>query len=331
MGGVNEQFLEVLHLALHMKRPEIHERLNVQPPTGFLIHGPPWVLLLIPFFIPCPFRGCGKTRFAEALAGELELPLLRVSTTELIAGVSGESEEKIRQLFMQARQNAPCILLLDEIDVIATKRESAQREMERRIVTQLIACLDGLFPGALITVDLFLDLLKPVDSQTPQFVQQLTRFDGDGDITINAPSPGGNVLVVGTSSRIENLDMSLRRAGRFDKEIALGIPDERARIDILKIVCGKMKLHPNVCLKQLGRLTPGYVGADLYALAREASISAVNRWALWNGKEIFLTFRVFETLVSFDHSSRRRMTAEETTLELKNGDIYQLALHPIVI
>lgn len=130
MGGVSEQFLEVLHLSLHMKRPEIHEQLNVQPPTGFLIHGPP---------------GCGKTRFAEALAGELELPLLRVSTTELIAGVSGESEEKIRQLFLQARQNAPCVLLLDEIDVIAAKRESAQREMERRIVTQLIACLDGTY------------------------------------------------------------------------------------------------------------------------------------------------------------------------------------------
>jgi ribosome biogenesis ATPase len=128
MGGVNEQFLEVLHLSMHLKRPEIHEQLNVQPPTGFLIHGPP---------------GCGKTRFAEALAGELELPLLRISTTELIAGVSGESEEKIRQLFLQARQNSPCILLLDEIDIIAAKRESAQREMERRIVTQLIACLDG--------------------------------------------------------------------------------------------------------------------------------------------------------------------------------------------
>jgi ribosome biogenesis ATPase len=128
MGGVNEQFLEVLHLSMHLKRPEIHEQLNVQPPTGFLIHGPP---------------GCGKTRFAEAIAGELELPLLRVSTTELIAGISGESEEKIRQLFQQARQNSPCVLLLDEIDVIACKREGAQREMEKRIVTQLIACLDG--------------------------------------------------------------------------------------------------------------------------------------------------------------------------------------------
>lgn len=91
-------------------------------------------------------------------------------------------------------------------------------------------------------------------------MQQLSKFDNDGDLTINAPSssnqPGG-VLVVGTSSHVENLDMALRRAGRFDKEIALGIPDERARIEILEIVCGKSKLHPNVCLKRLARLTPG--------------------------------------------------------------------------
>lgn len=111
-------------------------------------------------------------------------------------------------------------------------------------------------------------------------MQQHAKFDNDGDLTINAPSSSnqtGGVLVVGTSSSVENLDMSLRRAGRFDKEIALGIPDERARIEILEIVCGKMKLHPGICLKRLARLTPGYVGADLHALAREASISAVNR------------------------------------------------------
>lgn len=89
--------------------------------------------------------------------------------------------------------------------------------------------------------------------------------------------PAGRVLVIGTSSRVESLDMALRRAGRFDKEIALGIPDEKARIEILEIVCGKMKLNSDICLKQLARLTPGYVGADLYALAREASVSAVNR------------------------------------------------------
>jgi ribosome biogenesis ATPase len=96
--------------------------------------------------------------------------------------------------------------------------------------------------------------------QAPQSVQQLAKFDNDGDLTINAPSSSGQaggVLVIGTSNCVENLDMSLRRAGRFDKEIALGIPGERARIEILEIVCGKMKLNPSVCLKRLARLTPG--------------------------------------------------------------------------
>ena len=82
--------------------------------------------------------------FAEVLAGELGINLLKVSATELIAGISGETEEKMRNLFKKAAEHAPCILLIDEIDTIASKRESAQREMEKRIVTQLLISLDGL-------------------------------------------------------------------------------------------------------------------------------------------------------------------------------------------
>lgn len=129
MGGASKQFLDVFHLMMHMKRPEIHQKLRVQPPVGVLIHGPP---------------GCGKTRFAHSVAGELNLPLIHVPCTELISGVSGESENKIRNLFQQAKENSPCIVLLDEVDVISSKRDTAQREMEKRIVTQLIACLDGM-------------------------------------------------------------------------------------------------------------------------------------------------------------------------------------------
>ena len=128
VGGVERQFLDALRLVTHMRRPEIHAQLSVAPPTGILVHGPP---------------GCGKQRFVEALAGELELPLLRVAATELIAGVSGETEEKIRAVFAQARQQAPLVLLFDDVDVLAPRRETAQREMERRIVTQLINSLDG--------------------------------------------------------------------------------------------------------------------------------------------------------------------------------------------
>ncbi len=81
--------------------------------------------------------------FAKALAGELELPLYAVSSTQLIAGLSGESEKRIRELFSEVVKNAPAVLLFDDIDIIAAKRENAQREMERRIVTQLIASIDG--------------------------------------------------------------------------------------------------------------------------------------------------------------------------------------------
>uniref|UniRef100_A0A914S1Y5 ATPase AAA-type core domain-containing protein n=1 Tax=Parascaris equorum TaxID=6256 RepID=A0A914S1Y5_PAREQ len=154
------------------------------------------------------------------LNSELDLPLIKLASTELVSGVSGESEEKIRSLFAKAVEIAPCVVLLDEIDAIAPKRESAQREMERRIVSQLLTCLDG---------------------------KSLIR----------------------TTNRPDSIDSALRRAGRFDKEIALGIPDERARIRILEIVC-------SVQIAQLARLTPGYVGADLKALAREASMCAVN-------------------------------------------------------
>ena len=119
---------EACRLSVHLKHPEVYEHLKIQPPKGFLVHGPP---------------GCGKTVFAEVLAGELEIPLMRVNATELIAGISGETEEKIRNVFKRAQEQAPCIMLLDEIDTIASKRESAQREMERRIVTQLLNCLDS--------------------------------------------------------------------------------------------------------------------------------------------------------------------------------------------
>lgn len=102
--------------------------MKINPPKGFLVHGPP---------------GCGKTMFAEVLAGELDINLMRINSTELIAGISGETEEKIRGVFKRAQEVAPCILLLDEIDTIAGKRETAQREMERRVVTQLLNSLDG--------------------------------------------------------------------------------------------------------------------------------------------------------------------------------------------
>lgn len=222
VGGNEETLTEVCKLLIHMRHPEVYQQLGMVPPKGFLLHGPP---------------GCGKTLLAQAVAGELELPMLKVSAPELVSGVSGESEQKLRELFDTAVSSAPCILFIDEIDAITPKREVASKDMERRIVAQLLTCMDDLT-----------------------------------SLTVTA-----QVLVIGATNRPDSLDPALRRAGRFDREICLGIPDEAARLRILKTLCRKLKLPDDFDYKQLARLTPGYVGADLMALCREAAMRAVNR------------------------------------------------------
>ncbi|KAM9394903.1 nuclear valosin-containing protein-like isoform 1-T3 [Salvelinus alpinus] len=222
VGGNEDTLTEVCKLLIHMRHPEVYQQLGVVPPRGFLLHGPP---------------GCGKTLLAQAVAGEMELPMLKVSAPELVSGVSGESEQKLRELFEQAVTSSPCILFIDEIDAITPKREVASKDMERRIVAQLLTCMDDL----------------------------------------NSLALTAQVMVIGATNRPDSLDPALRRAGRFDKEICLGIPDEAARLRILKTLCRKLKLPEDFDYRQLARLTPGYVGADLMALCREAAMSAVNR------------------------------------------------------
>ncbi|XP_020493941.2 nuclear valosin-containing protein-like isoform X1 [Labrus bergylta] len=222
VGGNEDTLTEVCKLLIHIRHPEVYQQLGMVPPRGFLLHGPP---------------GCGKTLLAQAVAGELQLPLLKVSAPELVSGVSGESEQKLRELFDLAVSSAPCILFIDEIDAITPKREVASKDMERRIVAQLLTCMDDL-----------------------------------NSLTVTA-----QVLVIGATNRPDSLDPALRRAGRFDREICLGIPDEAARLRILKTLCRKLKLPEDFDYKQLARLTPGYVGADLMALCREAAMTAVNR------------------------------------------------------
>ncbi|XP_056291247.1 nuclear valosin-containing protein-like isoform X1 [Pseudoliparis swirei] len=222
VGGNDETLTEVCRLLIHMRHPEVYQQLGMVPPRGFLLHGPP---------------GCGKTLLAQAVAGELQLPMLKVSAPELVSGVSGESEQKLRELFDMAVSSSPCILFIDEIDSITPKREVASKDMERRIVAQLLTCMDDL-----------------------------------NSLTVTA-----QVMVIGATNRPDSLDPALRRAGRFDREICLGIPDEAARLRILKTLCRKLKLQEDFDYQKLARLTPGYVGADLMALCREAAMSAVSR------------------------------------------------------
>ena len=219
-GGSDEVLSSVCRLLVHLKQPGVYRRLGVSPPQGFLLHGPP---------------GTGKTLLAHAIAGELNLPFIKVAAPELVSGVSGDSEMKIRELFEQATNSSPCMLFIDEIDCITGKRESASKQMEGRMVAQLLACLDTL------------------------------------------GSSEAEVVVVGATNRLESLDPALRRAGRFDREIALGIPDRGGRERILEVVCRGLRMSPSTSLSKLAMLTPGYVGADLTSLAREAAMAAVNR------------------------------------------------------
>nr|XP_019959099.1 PREDICTED: nuclear valosin-containing protein-like [Paralichthys olivaceus] len=181
VGGNEDTLTEVCKLLIHMRHPEVYQHLGMVPPRGFLLHGPP---------------GCGKTLLAQAVAGELQLPLLKVSAPELVSGVSGESEQKLRELFDLAVSSSPCILFIDEIDAITPKREVASKDMERRIVAQLLTCMDDL-----------------------------------NSLTVTA-----QILVIGATNRPDSLDPALRRAGRFDREICLGIPDEAARLRVTKVL-----------------------------------------------------------------------------------------------
>ncbi|XP_059797888.1 nuclear valosin-containing protein-like isoform X1 [Balaenoptera ricei] len=222
VGGNDTTLKEVCKMLIHMRHPEVYHHLGVIPPRGVLLHGPP---------------GCGKTLLAHAIAGELDLPILKVAATEIVSGVSGESEQKLRELFEQAVSNAPCIFFIDEIDAITPKREVASKDMERRIVAQLLTCMDDL----------------------------------------NNMAATARVLVIGATNRPDSLDPALRRAGRFDREICLGIPDEVSRERILQTLCRKLRLPETFHFRQLAHLTPGFVGADLMALCREAAMCAVNR------------------------------------------------------
>lgn len=251
IGGVESALQDVRELIEYpLRHPEIYEHLGVEPPRGILLHGPP---------------GCGKTLLANAIAGEMGVPFYSLAAPEVVSGMSGESEQKIRNLFKAAAQNAPSIIFIDEIDAITPRRENAQREMERRIVAQLLSSLDSL--GNATTA------AKSKKSRENSG-EDCIDDDDDGDIEMGS---GGHVVVIGATNRPDSLEPALRRAGRFDREIALGIPDAAARARILKVMASKLHLAGDFDFDAIARATGGFVGADLGALAKEAAIIAVHR------------------------------------------------------
>ena len=217
LGRTVARLREMIELPLRF--PEVFDRLGIDPPRGVLLYGAP---------------GCGKTLIARAVANETAAHFLHVNGPEVIHKFYGESEAHLRRIFEEAEAKAPSIVFLDEIDAIAPKRAEVQGEVEKRVVAQLLALMDGL----------------------------KTR---------------GQVIVIGATNIQQNLDPALRRPGRFDREIEIGIPDRNGRREILDIHTRGMPLAADVDLDHLAGATHGFVGADLEALAREAAMAALRR------------------------------------------------------
>ncbi|XP_072968937.1 cell division control protein 48 homolog C-like [Typha angustifolia] len=234
MKGVIEELM--MDVIVPLCYPQLPRWLGVRPTAGILLHGPP---------------GCGKTTLAHAIANETGVPFYKISAPEVVSGVSGASEENIRDLFKKAYRTAPSIVFIDEIDAIASKRENLQREMERRIVTQLMTCMD-------------------------EFHQTVGSSDANLNSETSEDKPG-YVLVIGATNRPDAVDQALRRPGRFDREIALGVPDENARVEILSMLTRNLRLEGHFNLFKIARSTPGFVGADLKALVNKAGNLAMKR------------------------------------------------------
>ncbi|MDP3103818.1 MAG: CDC48 family AAA ATPase, partial [Candidatus Methanoperedens sp.] len=178
IGGLGDEVRKVREMIeLPLRHPEIFERLGVEAPKGVLLHGPP---------------GTGKTLLAKALASETNANFHTLSGPEIMSKFYGESEERLREIFKAAEENAPSIILIDEIDSIAPKREEVTGEVERRVVAQLLAVMDGL-------------------------------------------KARGKVVVIGATNRPNAIDPALRRPGRFDREIEIGVPNQKSRHEILQI------------------------------------------------------------------------------------------------
>jgi transitional endoplasmic reticulum ATPase len=219
IGGLDEELDQVREmLELPLADPGAFETLSVDPPTGVLLHGPP---------------GTGKTLIARAVANEVDAHFEVISGPEIVSKYKGESEERLRAAFERARERAPAILFIDEIDSIAGARDD-DADMEARVVAQLLTLMDGL-------------------------------------------EDGGRIVVIGATNRVDAVDPALRRGGRFDREIEIGVPDETGRREVFDVHTRGMPLADDVDLDRLAARTHGFVGADVEALVREAAMSALRR------------------------------------------------------
>ncbi|MCX6685435.1 MAG: CDC48 family AAA ATPase [Methanoregula sp.] len=220
IGGLGRELQLVREMIeLPLRHPEIFERLGIQPPKGVLLYGPP---------------GTGKTLIAKAVANEVDAHFISLSGPEIMSKYYGESEKGLREKFQEAEQNAPAIIFIDEIDSIAPKRAEVQGEVERRVVAQLLALMDGL-------------------------------------------KGRGQVIVIAATNLPDSIDPALRRGGRFDREIEIGIPDKKGRLEIFQVHTRGVPLSEDVKVEEFANTTHGFVGADIALLVKEAAMHALRK------------------------------------------------------
>lgn len=220
IGGLAKEVQRIREIVeLPLKYPQLFRILGIEAPKGILLYGPP---------------GTGKTLIARAVASETECHFIHVNGPEIMHKYYGESEARLRQVFDEARKKAPSIIFLDEVDAIAPRRTDVHGDVEKRVVAQLLALMDGL-------------------------------------------ESRGNVVVLAATNVPDLVDPALRRPGRFDREICINVPDQRGRLEILRIHTRGMNLGEDVSLEHLAAVTHGFVGADLEALCREAGMYALRR------------------------------------------------------
>jgi len=223
IGGLEDQIQEVREtVELPLKKPELFKRIGIDPPKGVLLYGAP---------------GTGKTLLAKAVAHETEATFIRIIGSELVQKFIGEGARLVREIFNLAKEKAPTILFIDELDAIGSQRlkiaTSGDREVQRTLM-QLLSELDG--------------------------------FEQRGDVKI-----------IGATNRIDILDPALLRPGRFDRMIDFPIPDERAREAIFRIHTRGLNTEDKIDFKRLVNLTEGATGADIKAISTEAGMFAIRK------------------------------------------------------
>jgi len=222
VAGLTEEKEEVQELIDFLKNPKKFTSMGARIPKGVLLVGPP---------------GTGKTLLARAVAGEAKVPFYYISGSDFVELFVGIGASRVRDMFKQAKMNAPCLIFIDEIDAVGRQRGT------------------GLGGGH--------------DEREQTLNQLLTEMDGFG--------ANEGIIIIAATNRPDVLDPALLRPGRFDRQVTVSLPDKNARIEILKVHAKNKVLAKNITLEYLAKRTPGFSGADLENLLNEAALLAVRR------------------------------------------------------